>query len=154
MPARAGVLLGGAIVTLMTLFPLHFSNQILVLLFGGNDLSPVISIRNAGGVAPCLDHPRAVRLGIPCPPGAAGPSGPRREYRIMRMTSARVAFRNFTRNGRRFFFIGAAVCAAFFFICTVQGLVAGFYSQVNTRGARFYGGHVVVSRVDGKEHSP
>jgi putative ABC transport system permease protein len=64
----------------------------------------------------------------------------------MRMTTPRVAFRNLTRNGRRFLFLGAAVCATFFFIFSVQSLLAGFYSQINARGARFYGGHVIISR--------
>jgi putative ABC transport system permease protein len=59
---------------------------------------------------------------------------------------ARVAFRNFTRNSRRFLLLGLAVTAGFFFVCTVQALVAGLSYQINTRGARFYGGHVIVGR--------
>jgi putative ABC transport system permease protein len=65
------------------------------------------------------------------------------------MTTLRIAFRNFTRNGRRFLLLGLAVSAGFFFVCTVQSLVAGLSYQVNDRGARFYGGHVIISM--GKE---
>ncbi len=66
----------------------------------------------------------------------------------MRISTPRVATRNLTRSARRFLLLGAAVCAAFFFIFTVQSLLAGFYSQINARGARFYGGHVIISRKD------
>jgi ABC-type lipoprotein release transport system permease subunit len=58
-----------------------------------------------------------------------------------------IAFRNFTRNSRRFILLGLAASAGFFFVCTVQSLVAGLSNQINTRGARFYGGHVIISRV-------
>ena len=61
------------------------------------------------------------------------------------MTMAQMAFRNFTRNGRRFFLLGLAVCAGFFFVCTIQSLVAGLSHQINVRGSRYYGGHVIVS---------
>ena len=57
-----------------------------------------------------------------------------------------IAFRNFTRNSRRFFLLGLAICAGFFFVCTVQSLVAGLSRQINLRGARYYGGHVIVNR--------
>ena len=65
------------------------------------------------------------------------------------MMTVLIAFRNFTRNGRRFLLLGLAVCAGFFFVCTVQSLVAGLSYQINVRGARYYGGHVIVSM--GKE---
>jgi len=42
----AGVVLGEALVQLIHRLPLHFSNQILVLLFGGNSLRPIISSAN------------------------------------------------------------------------------------------------------------
>ena len=58
-----------------------------------------------------------------------------------------IAFRNFTRNSRRFILLGLAVTAGFFFVCTVQSLVAGLSYQISTRGARYYGGHVIISRV-------
>jgi ABC-type lipoprotein release transport system permease subunit len=58
-----------------------------------------------------------------------------------------IAFRNFTRNSRRFILLGLSASAGFFFVCTVQSLVAGLSSQINTRGARYYGGHVIISRV-------
>lgn len=57
-----------------------------------------------------------------------------------------IAFRNFTRNSRRFLLLGLAVSAGFFFVCTVQSLISGLSYQINTRGARFYGGHVIISR--------
>jgi len=60
-----------------------------------------------------------------------------------------IAFRNFTRNSRRFILLGLSASAGFFFVCTVQSLVAGLSSQINTRGARYYGGHVIISRVEG-----
>ncbi|MFI5369331.1 MAG: ABC transporter permease, partial [Spirochaetia bacterium] len=59
-----------------------------------------------------------------------------------------IAFRNFTRNSRRFVLLGLAASAGFFFVCTVQSLVAGLSGQINTRGARYYGGHVIISRVE------
>ena len=58
-----------------------------------------------------------------------------------------IAFRNFTRNSRRFILLGLSASVGFFFVCTVQSLVAGLSSQINTRGARYYGGHVIISRV-------
>ncbi|MGA2639474.1 MAG: FtsX-like permease family protein [Spirochaetia bacterium] len=61
------------------------------------------------------------------------------------MMTVRMAFRSFTRNGRRFFLLGLAVCAGFFFVCTIQSLVAGLSYQINLRGSRYYGGHVIVS---------
>lgn len=60
------------------------------------------------------------------------------------MMTAQMAFRNFTRNGRRFFLLGLAVCAGFFFVCCIQSLVAGLSYQINERGSRYYGGHVVI----------
>jgi len=57
-----------------------------------------------------------------------------------------VAFRNFTRNSRRFLLLGLAICAGYFFVCSVQSLVSGLSMQINIRGARYYGGHVIVSR--------
>jgi putative ABC transport system permease protein len=63
---------------------------------------------------------------------------------MMRSTTLLIAFRNFVRNARRFLLLGLAVCAGFFFVCTVQSLVAGLSSQINTRGARFYGGHLII----------
>jgi putative ABC transport system permease protein len=57
-----------------------------------------------------------------------------------------IAFRNCTRNSRRFILLGLAVTAGFLCLCTAQGLVAGLTYQINTRGARYYGGHVIVSR--------
>jgi putative ABC transport system permease protein len=57
-----------------------------------------------------------------------------------------VAFRNFTRNGRRFILLGLAICAGFFFVCSIQSLVSGLSRQINIRGARYYGGHVIVTR--------
>ncbi len=62
----------------------------------------------------------------------------------MRRTILHIAFRNFTRNGRRFLLLGLAVSAGFFFVFTVQSLVSGLSNQINIRGARFYGGHVIV----------
>jgi putative ABC transport system permease protein len=59
--------------------------------------------------------------------------------------TAQMAFRNFTRNGRRFLLLGLAVATGFFFVCTVQSLVAGLAHQINIRAARYYGGHVIVS---------
>ena len=63
-----------------------------------------------------------------------------------------IAYRNFTRNARRFFLLALAICAGFFFVCTIQSLVAGLSRQINVRGARFYGGHVIVNR--GKDAPP
>jgi putative ABC transport system permease protein len=63
---------------------------------------------------------------------------------MMRRMTFRIAFRNFTRNGRRFLLLGLAVSAGFFFVSTVQSLVSGLSNQINTRGARFYGGHVII----------
>jgi len=60
-----------------------------------------------------------------------------------------IAFRNFTRNARRFLLLGLAVAAGFFFVCAMQSLVGGLSRQINIRGARYYGGHVIISR--GKE---
>ena len=60
-----------------------------------------------------------------------------------------VAFRNFTRNGRRFLLLGLAICAGYFFVCSIQSLVSGLSRQINVRGARYYGGHVIITR--GKE---
>jgi len=42
----AGVLLGSGIVLLLNVIPVHFSNQILILLFGGSSLQPSISAFN------------------------------------------------------------------------------------------------------------
>ncbi|MGO8695141.1 MAG: ABC transporter permease [Rectinemataceae bacterium] len=42
----AGVVLGSALVSAMDRLPLHFSNQILVLLFGGSSLHPLRSAAN------------------------------------------------------------------------------------------------------------
>ncbi len=67
---------------------------------------------------------------------------------MMTGTTLQIAFRNFTRNSRRFILLGLAASAGFFFVCTVQSLVAGLSSQISTRGARYYGGHVIVSRVE------
>ncbi len=64
----------------------------------------------------------------------------------MKNMTLQIAFRNFTRNGRRFLLLGLAVCAGFFFVCTVQSLVSGLSNQINTRGARFYGGHVIIRK--------
>ena len=58
--------------------------------------------------------------------------------------TVQIAFRNFTRNARRFLLLGLAVSAGFFFVCTVQSLVAGLSYQINLRGARYYGGHVII----------
>jgi putative ABC transport system permease protein len=55
-----------------------------------------------------------------------------------------IAFRNFTRNSRRFLLLGLAVTAGFFFVCTVQSLVAGLSYQISIRGARYYGGQVII----------
>ena len=60
-----------------------------------------------------------------------------------------VAFRNFTRNSRRFLLLGLAICAGYFFVCSIQSLVSGLSRQINVRGARYYGGHVIITR--GKE---
>jgi putative ABC transport system permease protein len=68
------------------------------------------------------------------------------------MMTLEMAFRNFTRNSRRFILLGLAVCAGFFFVCTVQSLVAGLSYQINVRGARYYGGHVIVNL--GKDARP
>jgi len=57
-----------------------------------------------------------------------------------------VAFRNFTRNSRRFLLLGLAICAGYFFVCSIQSLVSGLSKQINVRGARYYGGHVIVTR--------
>ena len=66
---------------------------------------------------------------------------------MMTGVTLQIAFRNFTRNSRRFILLGIAASAGFFFVCTVQSLVAGLSNQINTRGARYYGGHVIISRV-------
>ncbi len=60
--------------------------------------------------------------------------------------TALMAFRNFTRNSRRFLLLGLAVAAGFFFVCTAQSLVTGLSHQINMRAARYYGGHVIISR--------
>ncbi len=73
---------------------------------------------------------------------------------MMRFTTLRIAFRNFTRNGRRFLLLGLAVCAGFFFVCTVQSLVGGLSYQINTRGARFYGSHVIIRTQDNVDLTP
>jgi putative ABC transport system permease protein len=41
-----GVLFGLGLVALLDSFPLHFENQVLVLLFGGGSLHPLVSARN------------------------------------------------------------------------------------------------------------
>ncbi len=46
LAGAAGVLLGSAIILLMTVVPLRFHNQILVLLFGGTSIIPSISGTN------------------------------------------------------------------------------------------------------------
>ena len=43
----AGILIGFAVIALLDFLPLHFKNQILVLLFGGTSLHPVVTIWNA-----------------------------------------------------------------------------------------------------------
>ncbi len=63
-----------------------------------------------------------------------------------------MAFRNFTRNSRRFLLLGLAVAAGFFFVCTVQSLVAGLFHQINIRATRYYGGHIIVSRGKGSKN--
>ncbi len=60
-----------------------------------------------------------------------------------------MAFRNFSRNSRRFLLLGLAVAAGFFFVLSVQGLVAGLSHQIEVRAARFYGGYVIVSKLRG-----
>lgn len=62
---------------------------------------------------------------------------------------ALIAFRNFTRNGRRYLLLGLAVAAGFFVVCCLQSLVAGLAVQINVRGARYYGGNVIISRRKG-----
>ncbi len=42
----AGVLLGSVLVLLLNRIPLHFNNQILILLFGGTSLQPAVSGMN------------------------------------------------------------------------------------------------------------
>jgi putative ABC transport system permease protein len=66
---------------------------------------------------------------------------------MMPVMTLQIAFRNFTRNSRRFILLGISASAGFFFVCSVQSLVAGLSNQINTRGARYYGGHVILSRV-------
>lgn len=63
--------------------------------------------------------------------------------------TALIAFRNFTRNSRRYLLLGLAVAAGFFVVCCLQSLVAGLALQINIRGARYYGGNVIVSRPRG-----
>jgi hypothetical protein len=55
-----------------------------------------------------------------------------------------LAFQNFTRNGRRFLLLGLAFSTGFFFVFTVRSLISGLSSQINIRGSRFYGGHVIA----------
>jgi putative ABC transport system permease protein len=63
--------------------------------------------------------------------------------------TAQIAFRNFTRNGRRYLLLGLAVAAGFFVVSSLQGLIGGLSHQINVRGARYYGGHVIISRAKG-----
>jgi len=65
------------------------------------------------------------------------------------MMTARIALRNFLRNGRRYLLLGLAVAAGFFVVCCLQSLVAGLALQINVRGARYYGGNVIVTRPKG-----
>ena len=60
---------------------------------------------------------------------------------MRRLMTLQIAYRNFTRNSRRFLLLGIAVSAGFLFLCVAQGLVAAFSLQINLRGARYYGGH-------------
>jgi ABC-type lipoprotein release transport system permease subunit len=62
----------------------------------------------------------------------------------MKRTILHIAFRNFTRNSRRFLLLGLAVSAGFFFVFSVQSLISGLSNQINIRGARFYGGHIII----------
>jgi ABC-type antimicrobial peptide transport system permease subunit len=47
LAGAAGVLLGSAFVVLVNAIPFHFTNQILILLFGGTSLHPSVSAFNA-----------------------------------------------------------------------------------------------------------
>ncbi len=42
--------------------------------------------------------------------------------------------------------LALAVAAGFFVVCSLQSLVAGLALQINVRGARYYGGHVIINR--------
>ncbi len=67
------------------------------------------------------------------------------------VTTAFIALRNFTRNRRRYLLLGLAVAAGVFVVFCLQSLVAGLAVQINVRGARYYGGHVIISRAKGNE---
>jgi putative ABC transport system permease protein len=60
------------------------------------------------------------------------------------MTTILIAYRNFVRNGRRFVLLGLAIAGGFFVITVLQGLIGGVTNQINIRGARYYGGHVMI----------
>ena len=60
------------------------------------------------------------------------------------MTTILIAYRNFVRNGRRFVLLGLAIAGGFFVVTALQSLIAGVTSQINIRGARFYGGSVMI----------
>ncbi|MGO8695142.1 MAG: ABC transporter permease [Rectinemataceae bacterium] len=60
------------------------------------------------------------------------------------MTTILIAYRNFVRNGRRFLLLGLAIAGGFFVITVLQGLIGGVTNQINIRGARYYGGHVMI----------
>ena len=149
LSALAGILLGSAGVALLDRAPLQFNNQILVLLFGGAALHPSISGSNilVSVLAALVLRNRC--LGIPGSTGTSYPARARDSDGMRASMTLLIAFRNFTRNGRRFLLLGLAVTAGFFFVCTVQSLVAGLSYQISTRGARYYGGHVIVSRAQG-----
>ena len=60
------------------------------------------------------------------------------------MSTILIAYRNFVRNGRRFVLLGLAIAGGFFVITVLQGLIGGVTNQINIRGARYYGGHVMI----------
>ena len=103
---------------------------------GGLRFSPGISTGKRGHFAARLGYPRFFCMDLS---GSAGSSHPTRQgnpRRLMRATTLQIAFRNFTRNGRRFLLLGLAVCAGFFFVCTVQSLVSGLSNQINIAGSQ------------------
>ncbi|HUW40814.1 MAG TPA: FtsX-like permease family protein [Rectinemataceae bacterium] len=60
------------------------------------------------------------------------------------MTTILIAYRNFVRNGRRFILLGLAIAGGFFVVTVLQSLIDGVTNQINIRGARFYGGQVMI----------
>ena len=70
-------------------------------------------------------------MGVPGSAGASDCPGQGNPGAMRTAVTLQIAFRNFTRNSRRFLLLGPCRHGGFFFVCTVQSLVAGLSYQIS-----------------------